>query len=881
MFQGSADDKATSLYDEFKGGLFSRIGSQVMLSDFSLVLETLKNLGNSFTDLMKDSESIAAQMDDSITEIVNTMGQGKGLASVMRENISKAVPEIIKMGGSFEDAEQLAVSTLEALGRNVQLNEKEYEQLYATTRLTGESNEALQNAFADTGKSIKDISKEMFNVVNIANSMGANAKAVSKDVVANMQQLNRLGFEGGINGLAKMAAQASILRIDMQQVFDFADQALSPEKAIEFSSALQRLGAASSSLVDPLKLMDLSQNNVPELQNQLGQLFKQYAKFDEKTKQFQILPGSRLILKELERDLGIPLAQIEKMALSSADLERKMSQIDLSGLALDDETAMLVTSMAKMTEGGEYIIETKTADGDPIQQSIEEFVTGFGGDSDAIRKFVQDREAEEGLTVDEQILKRAEDQLSTLKSIDQSMKGATIAKALTVGGGELGAQMLKMNEAAVKQITQPAIDNFGPNSGLYKAVNLTAKNVDEAVKLLTKGDTSGMEKALKETGKTMALTADYGLDQTFETGKRALGFVPGVNTALGVAQTGVKTVVDLGLSAAGVTNQDQLTFKEQVETKDALISTDTDSSIIVVNELGKIGQVLKPAPQDVVGVMPKEGMNQFMQAVESPKILDKTKEANDYTKLLGTEKTPITQNTTTNNQINTQNQSLSYLNSMTSNAVNNYETLISSLNNFSENFNKSLSTNFETINTQQMGSKGVTPTINIDLTTKENLKTISPETKKELSEQKELQTITKQNSETVFLNYKKDLFEQKEKDYKVSEISPKFIEKNKIDETTTSTQNILEKYMSIMSTSSSMNFEGGKIDLNFNHSVKIEGVSELTANQLVGPLKTIFEKNQGGIGNIVQQTIENKLKFGQNQVSSKKTPYFEKPMVSR
>ena len=87
--------------------------------------------------------------------------------------------------------------------------------------------------------------------------------------------------------------------------------------------------------------------------------------------------------------------------------------------------------------------------------------------------------------------------------------------------------------------------------------------------------------------------------------------------------------------------------------------------------------------------------------------------------------------------------------------------------------------------------------------------------------------------------------------------------------------------MSVMSTSSSMNFEGGKIDLNFNHSVKIEGVNELTASQLVGPLKTIFEKNQGGIGNIVQQTLENKLKFGQNQVSSKKTPYFEKPMVSR
>ena len=878
MFQGSTDDKATSLYEEFKGaGVSPKVGSEIILSDFSLPLKALTDLASSFKTLIKESESIAAQMDDSITEIVNTMGQGKGLASVMRENIAKAVPEIVKMGGSFEDAEQLAVSTLEALGRNVQLNEKEYEQLYATTRLTGESNEALQNAFADTGKSIKDISKEMFNVVNIANSMGANAKAVSKDVVANMQQLNRLGFEGGINGLAKMASQASILRIDMQQVFDFADQALSPEKAIEFSSALQRLGAASSSLVDPLKLMDLSQNNVPELQNQLGQLFKQYAKFDEKTKQFQIVPGSRLILKELERDLGIPLAQIEKMALSSADLDRKMSQIDLSGLALDDETAMLVTSMAKMGEGGEYVIETKTAEGDPIQESIEEFVSRFEGDSEAIKSFVQDREAEEGLTVDQKILQRAEDQLSTLKSIDQSMKAASMAKALTVGGGELGAQMLKMNEAAVKQITQPAIDTFGPNSGLFKAINLTAKNVDEAVKLLSKGDTSGMGKALKETGKTMALTADYGLDQTFEAGKKTLGFVPGVTTALGVAQVGANAASSLGLSAAGVTSQDQLTFKDQVETKDALISTETDSSIIVVNELGKIGQVLKPAPQDVVGVMPKEGMNQFMQAVESPKIVDKTKEANDYTKLLGTEKTPITQSTTTNNQFNTQNQNLSYLNSMTSNAVNNYETLISSLNNFSENFNKSLSTNFETINAQQLGTEGVTPTINIDLTTKENLKSFS-ETKKDLLQIKP-EVIDKQFSTIE----KEKFFEQKEKEkeYKVSEISPKFIEKNKIDETTTSTQNILEKYMSVMSTSSSMNFEGGKIDLNFNHSVKIEGVNELTASQLVGPLKTIFEKNQGGIGNIVQQTLENKLKFGQNQVSSKKTPYFEKPMVSR
>jgi len=700
------DDKATGLYTEFEGkGIgATEIGKdKPILSDFELPRRAATSLGSGFTTLIKDSESIAAQMDDSITDIVNTMGQGKGFAASMRANIAKSVPEIVLMGGEFSDVEKIAVDTLDTLGRNVQLNEKEYEQIFATTKITGESTKNLQEAFANSGKSIKDIAKEMFDVVNIANSLGANAKAVSKDVVANMQQLNRFGFEGGINGLAKMAAQASILRIDMGEVFQFAEDAMSPEKAIEFSSALQRLGAVSSELVDPLKLMDLSQNNVPQLQKELGTLFKQYAKFDETTKQFKIAPGARLTLKQLEQDLGIPLEQIEKMAIASADMERKMKDIDLSQFALDEETATLVTSMAKMGEGGEYVIETKTADGDPIQKSIEEFVSDLGGDSEAIKKFVQDRKEEEGKSIDEQILERAEGQLSMLKSIDQEMKASSMAKALTVGGGELGANMLKLNEELVKKITEPAIETFGPNSGLYKAINKTGKNLDDAIELLKGGNTSKLGGATKEIAKTMALTGAYGVDETFGGAEKLFDFSPLIQTAINGIQTATNQALNVILQTAGITPEDQITFKQQVETKDALISTETDSSIIVVNELGKIGQVLKPDPQDVVGVMPKEGMNQFMDAVDKPKVIDKTKEANNYTSLLESES--LKNNINISNQ--TSNQNLDYVTNLTNNVNTNYENLKRTLNSFAENLNKTTTINYNTNNTELKKTQNV------------------------------------------------------------------------------------------------------------------------------------------------------------------------------
>jgi hypothetical protein len=102
-----------------------------------------------------------------------------------------------------------------------------------------------------------------------------------------------------------MAAQASMLRFDMNQTFQLADKVLSPEKAIEVAAAFQRLGVAAGTLVDPFALMNASINDPGALQDSLVDVARQFTYFDEKTKTFKINPQGVLTLKELQTQTGV------------------------------------------------------------------------------------------------------------------------------------------------------------------------------------------------------------------------------------------------------------------------------------------------------------------------------------------------------------------------------------------------------------------------------------------------------------------------------------------------------------------------------------------------------------------------------------------------
>lgn len=305
-------------------------------------------------------------------EINKTFGQGQERLSELMGAVSDAIPRVARLGGSITDVQTTMKGIAEASRRNVIANTEDVEKLYAATQVIGSSAEELSNSFLDIGVGISQIPKQLEESVNYIRSIGGNTNAVMKDVASNMDQMNRYQFAGGVQGLTKMAAQASMLRFDMNQTFQLADKVLDPENAIEVASAFQRLGVSAGNLADPFQLMNQSINDPSGLQDSLAKVAKQYTYFDEQTKTFKINPQGVLTLREMEKQTGVSAKEMAKMGLAAAELDQRLSAVNMAGLNIKEEDKQYLANIAKMGEGGAYEVKLTNEKGDEYTKKLSD-----------------------------------------------------------------------------------------------------------------------------------------------------------------------------------------------------------------------------------------------------------------------------------------------------------------------------------------------------------------------------------------------------------------------------------------------------------------------------------------------------------------------------
>lgn len=314
-------------------------------------------------DFKKQFDDIAAASN----ELLGTFTQGRQRIGELRTALADALPDVTRLGGGIKDVSQIIGDVAEESRRNVIASKEEVEMFYAANKVLGLSAGQLSKSFLDVGVGIEKIGENLNKSVEYIQSVGGNAKTVMQDVNNNMEQMNRYQFEGGVVGLTKMAAQASMLRFDMFNTFTLAEKVLDPQGAVDVAAAFQRLGVAAGTLVDPFALMNASINDPSGLQDSLANVSKQFTYFDEETQSFRINPQGVLVLREMEREAGLATGSLSKMGLAAAELDERISQVGEAGLNIKEEDKMYLANIAKMGEGGQY--EVKLRDESGIEQT--------------------------------------------------------------------------------------------------------------------------------------------------------------------------------------------------------------------------------------------------------------------------------------------------------------------------------------------------------------------------------------------------------------------------------------------------------------------------------------------------------------------------------
>jgi hypothetical protein len=369
-------------------------GGQTQLPE-SFKAEKLESLKTTLTTILNDSVKLQdtwATLDGLSASFTRNLNGSRERIVVMETAILGAAQSVMELSNgviSFEDAlvnsTKILAEIQEATRTTFIGNKENIQQIYTTTQATGIASKDLISNFKKQGEALSSIPKTMQKVVDYTRSIGMNVKAVSSDVIKNLDKLNLYNFNNGVEGLTKMVAKAQLLYVPMDKVLQIADKVFDPEKAVDLSASLQRLGVATGDLLDPLRLMDLGQNNPEELTNQIVEMSKRFTYFNEENQKFEILPGAKRELREIADAMGMSSSELATMALQSSTLSDKMSKIRFPRLEtgpISKEQEMLIANLSELqTEGkfkGQYTVQVEQVDeegqrtGKTVEKSVAE-----------------------------------------------------------------------------------------------------------------------------------------------------------------------------------------------------------------------------------------------------------------------------------------------------------------------------------------------------------------------------------------------------------------------------------------------------------------------------------------------------------------------------
>lgn len=438
-------------------------------------------------------------LDSEATKLVKTFGISKQRAGELTQTVADAIPKFVGMGLKVGDVAETLQGLGETMNVNIMLNADSLASFAATAEVTKVKQSELSEKFRDVGVSIASIEPKMLDVVKIARQAGVTVQAVSAGVVTNLDKMNLYNFEGGIKGLAKMAAQASRLGVDMTKIFAVVDQVFNPEGAIEFAASLQRLGVTSSQLLDPLRLMDLAQNDPTELQNQIVNMTKEFTRFNKENNQIEILPGGKRRIEEIGKAMGMTGGELQKMAINAGMFDMKLKQIKFPTDIATKGDRELIATMAQIGKDGvaRVRIEETRIGKDGKEEGTGEYFDKMVSElnTDDVAKLAQQQKSN-----DASMEEIAKDQLTYLKRIESSMNafvGAAkygMASSNTLQGGYKGGLNFFQ-----KMLDDPKIQEGKQSENYRTGIDDVASKISEFVKTLGIGD---MFKDFKESTTT-------------------------------------------------------------------------------------------------------------------------------------------------------------------------------------------------------------------------------------------------------------------------------------------------------------------------------------------------------------------------------------------
>jgi hypothetical protein len=448
----------------------------------SLPAEIQKVITSQFKGFTDQALQALVDYDNVARKLSYSFGGSRAFAEEIRNSMVLAEVAVKGMGGSFADLLDIQKGVNESMGEMSILTTETYADLYATVNMTNDGLGVTQqgvtklvDVFTQAGFNVKNIGYETTKIFNVAREAGVNAQKVFDQVESNLSKINLFNFQNGVEGMAKMAAHATSMKIKMDDTLKIADQLFNPEKAVQMAADFQRLGVSVTSLLNPYELQDMARNDPQKLQEALGEAMSQLTYFNESTQKMELYDYAKPLIRQISESTGMSLDYLMNVGLQTGELKKKMSEIVFPDFAKDEKSRQMIAQLASIGRmggkyEGQYVV---TIDG--MEKALDEL-------SEQDWKSLEAKMAEQEKPAKDMVQLQTESNghLLTLINEVKSLQGilprrlGSSAKVTNIvqKGAQLGREMLTTGAAAIgienREFTQGGGTYYDPSKMFQK-----------------------------------------------------------------------------------------------------------------------------------------------------------------------------------------------------------------------------------------------------------------------------------------------------------------------------------------------------------------------------------------------------------------------------
>lgn len=320
----------------------------------------IKQIGSGINSLIEPW----AKIDQAAANYARSIGASVQGMKYMRDATLRNVTQNrigINLGYSADELIKLQEGYLKSVGRNILVSNRGQENLAAMSRVMGES-EATEMAsrLENFGISISDAGKMSARIFNDASKAGLSMEKYSKNFTQNLTIAQNYTFRNGLRGLESMAKKATEMRIDMQQMANFAEKVSTIEGSIDVASKLQVLGGSFSALADPLGMLNEGLNDMEGLNDRFVSMIKGMGSVVDG--EVQVSSYNKRRIKAAAEAMGMNYNQVMEQVNNSTRREEIERQIRMAGNPNIDESMAELIKNAGVIEGGKAGVRDKNGD---------------------------------------------------------------------------------------------------------------------------------------------------------------------------------------------------------------------------------------------------------------------------------------------------------------------------------------------------------------------------------------------------------------------------------------------------------------------------------------------------------------------------------------